>query len=98
VATTSCPPEIPFFRGRLGAFPFPLQRLLLLEHHVAILNRVEYLATQLALDELGVFITCDDADLRVFAMDGSGVHWRNGKILPRSGRAVNGLLMNFALL
>jgi hypothetical protein len=81
-----------------GAFLLSLQGLFVLEDHVAVFDGVEDLAAELALDELGVFIAGNDTDSWVFAVDGSGSHWRTGKILPRSDRGVNGHFVNFALL
>jgi hypothetical protein len=69
----------------------------LLENYVAVLDGVEDLAAELALDKLRVLVARDDADLWVFAGHGDGLQGRNGKIFTRFRAAVNEVLMNFPL-
>jgi hypothetical protein len=44
-----------------------IPRRIFLGQNVRELRRVKYLAAQLALDKLDVFLASDDADLRMFA-------------------------------
>ena len=64
-------------------------QLILLEHHVAILDGVEDLAALLALNELRVLIPRNDADLGMSALHGNGLYRRNGTIFTRPRACVN---------
>jgi hypothetical protein len=67
-------------------------RLFFFEHHVAVFDGVEDLAAVLALDEFGVFVARDDANLWVFTLRGRGFERRNAKIFTRPGERVNRVL------
>ena len=65
------------------------------EDHVAVLDGVEDLSTELAFDKFGVFVARDSAYLRMPALLESGLERRNERIFTRHRGGVNGDSMNF---